>query len=191
MMRIAVGGLHMECSTYNPVLAKLEDFDVLRKDKLLEHAYFSFLKEFKAEFRPIMHARAIAGGPIARGVYEAFKTELLAGFERSKPLDGVYLAMHGAMFVEGLENAEGDFISAVREVVGSDCVIAASYDLHGNLSQTIIDALDIFSTYRTAPHIDVEENLQVYGLFFSLFQGVLSFFPLVHLIPQLLWQKIV
>ena len=160
MMRIAVGGLHMECSTYNPVLAKLEDFDVLRKDKLLEHAYFSFLKEFKAEFRPIMHARAIAGGPIARGVYEAFKTELLAGFERSKPLDGVYLAMHGAMFVEGLENAEGDFISAVREVVGSDCVIAASYDLHGNLSQTIIDALDIFSTYRTAPHIDVEETMR-------------------------------
>lgn len=38
--------------------------------------------------------------------------------------------------------------------------ISVSYDLHGNVSQRIIDAIDMFSTYRTAPHIDVEETMR-------------------------------
>jgi microcystin degradation protein MlrC len=74
------------------------------------------------------------------------------------PLDGLYLAMHGAMFVEGMQDAEGDWISAVRQVVGARCLISASYDLHGNLSQRVIDNLDMLSAFRTAPHIDREET---------------------------------
>ncbi len=159
-MRIAVGGLHMECSTYNKVRATAVDFCVLREQELLQHSYFNFLNDYDAEFLPVMHARAIAGGPITTQTYEDFKQELLEGFKKLLPVDGVYLAMHGAMFVVGMEDAEGDFISAVREVVGSACLIAASYDLHGNISQRIIDNIDIFSTYRTAPHIDVEETMR-------------------------------
>ena len=75
------------------------------------------------------------------------------------PIDGLYLAMHGAMNVEGMDDAEGDWISAARAVVGPDCPVAASYDLHGNVSQRIIDQLDIFAAYRTAPHIDVRETM--------------------------------
>jgi len=50
--------------------------------------------------------------------------------------------MHGAMYVEGMEDAEGDWISAARALVGDDCTVSASYDLHGNVTQRIIDALD-------------------------------------------------
>jgi microcystin degradation protein MlrC len=159
-MRIAVAGLHTECSTYNPVLAREADFRVLRGPSMLKDAYFDFLTHFPAEFITVLHARAIAGGPVERGIYERWKVEILAGIKTALPLDGVYLAMHGAMFVEGLFDAEGDFISAVREVVGPDMLIAASYDLHGNVSQKIIDGLDIFSTYRTAPHIDVPDTMR-------------------------------
>lgn len=76
------------------------------------------------------------------------------------PLDGLYLAMHGAMYVEGMEDAEGDWITAARDLVGPDCTVSASYDLHGNVTQRILDALDMYSTYRTAPHIDVEETMR-------------------------------
>ena len=159
-MRIAVAGLHTECSTYNPVLAREADFRVLRGASMLKDAYFDFLTHFPAEFITILHARAIAGGPVERGIYERWKAEILDGLRAALPLDGVYLAMHGAMFVEGLFDAEGDFIAAVRDVVGPEVLIAASYDLHGNVSQKIIDALDIFSTYRTAPHIDVPDTMR-------------------------------
>jgi microcystin degradation protein MlrC len=159
-MRIAVAGLHTECSTYNPVLAREADFRVLRGPSMLEDAYFDFLTHFPAEFITILHARAIAGGPVERDIYDRWKAEILDGIKAALPLDGVYLAMHGAMFVEGLFDAEGDFISAVRDVVGPEVLIAASYDLHGNVSHTIVDALDIFSTYRTAPHIDVPDTMR-------------------------------
>lgn len=159
-MRIAVAGLHTECSTYNPVLSGDADFRVLRGPAMLDDGYFNFLTHFPAEFVTVLHGRALPGGPVARATYEALKAEALAGIEAALPVDGVYLAMHGAMFVEGLFDAEGDFISAVRALVGPDMLIAASYDLHGNVSQTIIDNLDIFSTYRTAPHIDVPDTMR-------------------------------
>ena len=66
--------------------------------------------------------------------------------------------MHGAMAVEGIEDAEADFIGAVRAVVGSDCLISASYDLHGNLSAAIMEQLDLITAYRTAPHEDAAET---------------------------------
>ncbi len=69
--------------------------------------------------------------------------------------------MHGAMFVEGARGrARATSSAAVRELVGPDLPIAASYDLHGNVSQRIVDALDMFSTYRTAPHIDIEATMR-------------------------------
>ena len=159
-MRIAVAGLHTECSTYNPVLAREADFRVLRGPDMRKDGYFDFLTHFPAEFITILHARAIAGGPVERRSYDRWKAEILDGVKAALPLDGVYLAMHGAMFVEGMFDAEGDFIGAVREAVGPDVLIAASYDLHGNVSQKIIDSLDMFSTYRTAPHIDVADTMR-------------------------------
>ncbi|TAX98848.1 M81 family peptidase [Rhizobium leguminosarum] len=159
-MRIAVGGIHIECSTYNPVLNEEKDFRVLRGEALLASPYFAFLRDYDAEFLPTIHARAIAGGPVSRATYEAFKGEFLERLKPMLPLDGLYLAMHGAMYVEGMEDAEGDWISAARALVGKDCTVSASYDLHGNVTQRIIDALDIYSTYRTAPHIDVEETMR-------------------------------
>ena len=159
-MRIAVGGIHTECSTYNPVLAEEKDFRIVRGEALTAAPYFAFLKDYDAEFLPTIHARAIAGGPVARHTYEAFKAEFLERLKPLLPLDGLYLAMHGAMYVEGMEDAEGDWIAAARALVGDDCLLSASYDLHGNVTQRIIDALDMYSTYRTAPHIDVEETMR-------------------------------
>ena len=159
-MRIAVAGLHIECSTYNPVLNHEADFRVLRGPTMLKDQYFDFLTHFPAEFITILHARAIAGGPMARDAYETWKAEILEGLKAAMPVDGVYLPMHGAMVVQGMFDAEGDFIAAVRETVGPDVLISASYDLHGNISQRIVDGLDMFSTYRTAPHIDVQDTMR-------------------------------
>lgn len=159
-MRIAVGGLHTECSTYSPVLMRAEDFRVLRDTALTDHEYFAFLRDYSAEIEPLLHARAVPGGPVSRETYEDFKAEFLQRLNAAKPFDAVYLAMHGAIKVDGIWDAEGDWISAVRAAVGPQMLIAVSYDLHGNLSQRIIDQIDIFAAYRTAPHIDVEDTMR-------------------------------
>src|SRR3954471_12615813 len=133
-MRIAFGGIHTECSTYSRIRSRVEDFKVLRGTELRNSSAFGFLDRYHHEFIPTLHARAVPGGPVERKTYEQFKAEFLERLQLAMPVDGVYLAMHGAMFVDGMQDAEGDWIEAARKVVGDACPIAASYDLHGNLS---------------------------------------------------------
>lgn len=114
-MRIAVSGIHIEYA-YNPVLneEKVSPSCVMRS--YWHHRAF-VLQDYPATFLPTIHARAIAGGPVARATYDKFKAEMLAGLEARKPFDGLYLAMHGAMYVEGLEDAE-DWIAAALKPSG-------------------------------------------------------------------------
>ncbi len=162
--RIAFGGIHTESSTFNPVPTRTEDFRVLRGDVLRQSEHYSFLDaysaDYDAEFLPTLHAAALPGGPVSSEAYEAFKREFLGRLTELGPVDGLYLDMHGAMNVSGMDDAEGDWLTAVRAVVGPECLIVASYDLHGNMSKRIIDTLDGLSAFRTAPHIDVTETKQ-------------------------------
>ena len=159
-MRFAFGGIHIECSTYTRIRSRAEDFIVRAGKELSAAPPFAFLRSYPHPFFPTLYASAVPGGPVERATYDAFKSEFLHSLKELLPLDGLYLPMHGALYVEGMQDAEGDWISAARQVVGADCLISASYDLHGNLSRRIIDHIDMLAAYRTAPHIDVQETMQ-------------------------------
>lgn len=163
-MRIAVAGFHIECSTYNPNRSTVDDFTIVRGPALLAAPAFAFLgdldAELDAEIVPIFHARALPGPPMDGATYHAFRREILDGLAAAGPLDGVYLALHGAANVAGLDDAEGHFAAAIRAAVGPDVPIAISLDLHGNVSQQLVDAVDIVSAYRTAPHVDVARTMK-------------------------------
>jgi microcystin degradation protein MlrC len=158
--RIAFGGIGIECSTYSRIRARMEDFEVLKGQELSDWKRFAFLKKYPVTFIPTLVAQAVPGGPVEKATYDAIKADFLAGLSASLPLDGLFLPMHGAMFVDGMQDAEGDWMEAARKVVGPDCLMSASYDLHGNVSQRVIDNIDMFSAFRTAPHIDKEETMQ-------------------------------
>ena len=74
------------------------------------------------------------------------------------PLDGLLLLMHGAIYVNGVDDPEGDWISAAREALGIDCFISVSFDLHGQVTNKIVRNIDAFAAFKTAPHIDVKET---------------------------------
>jgi microcystin degradation protein MlrC len=158
--RIAFGGIGIECSTYSRIRARDEDFTILRGQQLAQDARFAFLKSYPYPFLPTVVATAVPGGPVAAATYRRIKTEFLKRVQDLLPLDGLYLPMHGAMFVDGMQDAEGDWYAAVREIVGPKCLLSASYDLHGNISKRVIDNLDMLSAFRTAPHIDREETMR-------------------------------
>ena len=158
-LRIAYGGIGIECSTYSRLRTRMDEFTIFRGPELAASARFRFLKRYPIPFLPTLVATAVPGGPIERKTYDSLKAEFLQRLQGLLPLHGVYLPMHGAMFVEGLQDAEADWYQAVRKVVGPDCLLSASYDLHGNISQPIIDTLDMLSAFRTAPHIDREETM--------------------------------
>lgn len=159
-MRIAIAGIHTECCTFSPLHQSGDQFTVLRDEAMMER-YKPFLANFPdVTFVPILHTRSIPGGPVERDFYESIKAELIEKLRAGAPWDGVFLDMHGAVNVAGMDDAEGDWTAAVREAVGADCLIAASYDLHGNVSHKIVDNLDILTAFRTAPHVDVIETVE-------------------------------
>ena len=156
--RVAFGGIQIECSTYTPILTRMEDFQVARGRQLADMPFFSQLKKYPYPFQPVLLAQAVPGGAVEAHTYDKLKGEFLQRIKEMLPLDGLYLVMHGAMSVEGKLDADGDWIAAARGAVGPNCLITASFDLHGSLSRRIIDHLDMLSAYRTAPHIDREET---------------------------------
>lgn len=157
-MRIAIGGLSNESCTFSPLLAGQDDFTLYRGDSFLDR--YPFLSQFNAEFVPLLWARALPGGSVESSLYSQIRQEFITLLRDNGPFDGVYLDMHGATHVEGMDDAEGDLIAAIRQVVGSDCLISGSFDLHGNISRRVVEQINIMSAYRTAPHIDAVETRQ-------------------------------
>lgn len=160
--RIGIGGIAIESSTFSPLVSTASDFTIQRGEEIIANApHFgdgAFEGRREVDWFPAFKARAIPGGPVASETYAAFKGELLDRIERSLPLDGFFFDIHGAMSVVGMDDAEGDLASAIRELVGPSCVISAGMDLHGNVSDVLVEAVDIFTAFREAPHIDAMES---------------------------------
>ncbi len=162
--RIGIGGIAIESSTFSPLLSDGDDFRVLRAGEMITRYPFmpdwSFHERRDITWLPCLHAQALPGGSVIRRVYTALKQELLARIRAALPLDGFYLDIHGAMHVQGLEDAEADLVGAIRMIVGPDCLISAGMDLHGNVSDRLVALVDLFTAYRTAPHDDVLQTRQ-------------------------------
>jgi microcystin degradation protein MlrC len=107
---------------------------------------------------PLFFNKSVPGGPIDREYFDQVKNQFIEEIKALGRLDGILLLMHGAMYVQGIEDPEGDWISSVRIAAGPDCIISLSYDLHGQITDKIIKNIDAFAAFKTAPHIDVKET---------------------------------
>ncbi|MDS9469117.1 M81 family metallopeptidase [Paracoccus sp. MBLB3053] len=156
-MRVAIGGLHTECSTYSPLLQVASDFARSEGSALLDLAGVDH--EWRGiEPVPIFHDRSIPGGPVSPEVFTAQCDEFCDRLADALPLDGVLLIMHGAYFVPGIDDPEGEFVERIRMIVGTHAIISSAWDLHGQISERIVNAIDAFAAFRTAPHVDQRET---------------------------------
>ena len=157
--RIAILGMAIESSQYAQHRAGYRDFVVREGDEVV--AWYPFLApgtELRnaAQWLGVFAARSIPGGPVLRAVYDDFKERMLQGLAALDPttLDGIYLEVHGAMSVDGMDDAEGDLVAAIRRLVGPEPLIAAPMDLHGNVSERFAVGVDLPTCFRLAPHED-------------------------------------
>ena len=105
---------------------------------------------------PLSSSLAVPSGPLTLACFEWVVSELVAAVLAAGHLDGIYLALHGSMEVDGLDEApEAVILRRVRAAAGDNVKIAASFDLHGNLSAGIVEAVEVLVSYRTNPHWDL------------------------------------
>lgn len=106
---------------------------------------------------PILCAASEPGGPIEQEFFDACLAKIEGMLRLAGPVDGVYISNHGAMTATETFDPDGELYAAVRRCVGPAPVVA-SVDLHANISDAMIDAVDAFVCYRTNPHVDQRER---------------------------------
>jgi len=157
--RIAIAGIAIESSTFSPALTQEEAFHSRYGNEIFK--YYPFFNEelkSKANWFPTLIGKALPGGTVTRETYESLVKQTLDRLKENIPYDGLFLDIHGAMSVVGLDDPEGDLIVRIREVIGNKTVISTSMDLHGNVSERLAKNSDLITCYRMAPHEDAWET---------------------------------
>ncbi|MHB1192996.1 MAG: M81 family metallopeptidase [Longimicrobiales bacterium] len=90
--------------------------------------------------------------------FDHFLNGMLEELKAQLPVDGVYLALHGAMGVRDVPRPEAEIAKRFREVVGPDVPIAASFDLHGNEDEEFLKYANFAMTTKHYPHFDAGQQ---------------------------------
>jgi microcystin degradation protein MlrC len=173
-MRIAMGGVLHETSTFLPQRTSVRDFEqgfgLFRGEQVRERfaganmcigGFFDAATSEGFEAVPLLWGFAYPSGIVAREAYGELKGEFLERLraaDQQQRLDGVLLDLHGAMVVEGIEDGDGDFVAAVRTAIDPDRPIVVTYDLHGNHTLLRMTAANASVGYDTYPHVDMAER---------------------------------
>lgn len=179
-LRIAYGRINQETNAFSPEISTLEDFHrfhFLQGEALAEAAsprgkevgelsaaaeLTGFVKGMTAlgqgqvELVPLFSVWASPGGRLGQEAYESLTGMLQQALREAGQIDGLYLAMHGAMRgpADNPEPEEG-FLATAREVIGDKVPFAVSYDLHGQMTAAKVETPDIVVAYHTNPHRDL------------------------------------
>jgi microcystin degradation protein MlrC len=169
MPRLAIARFAHEGNSFSPVLTGLTEFRrewylgqeaaaVYRGTGTEGGGAVAFLEahpEWQGQF--LRMAGATPAGPVTREAYEAILVEIIAGL-RDTEFDAVYLSLHGAMVVEGMDLADYEIVRRVREAIGTDMPFGVSFDLHANLDPRTAEFVTFSAGYKEHPHIDQKET---------------------------------
>lgn len=171
--RVAIVGFHLEANAFAPVSVKDDfiaqcweegdDISVLaRSVSHLPAELPGFYQRMDALGDwipvPLIVIAAPPGGPASAEVWNDFMDQVETRLRAEAPVDGVYVANHGASSAIGQDDTEAALLRMIRSVVGPDVAIIATHDLHCNVSQETVDQLDALISYRTNPHVDQRER---------------------------------
>lgn len=167
-MRIAIGQLQVESNTFVLQKADLRHFQsdtLLYGEEILARlrgthaemgAFIATLEEAGAELVPTIAAHAVSSGEVPAATFATLRDELVRRLVAAAPLDGVLLALHGAMVVEGDYDGSGALLAAVRAAVGPRVPIVTTLDMHANVTRRMVEQADALVGYDTYPHVDME-----------------------------------
>ncbi len=169
MKRVGIASLMHESNTFYPISTTREMFrdtclvsgrEVISHWGEAHHEIGGMLEVLPSqglETVPLLTATAMPSGPVEEQAYEGILGEILDRIS-GQSLDGLLLALHGAMVAEHVRDADGRTASTIRRLVGPDLPIVMTLDLHANVSPLMIESVTAATIYRTYPHLDQRER---------------------------------
>jgi microcystin degradation protein MlrC len=187
--RVAILGLMLESNRFAPVTTK-EDYlnrvylagneileDLNSADPKLPAEIRGFFSAMNAHCDwtpvPILVGLVEAGGPMDHAFFQTAFEDMKTRLEAAMPLDAVYISNHGAMITTENRDPDGEIFAMVRSIAGPDIPVVATLDLHGNVSERMVEAADAIVAYRTNPHVDMRERgIETADILLEMFAGM-------------------
>ena len=165
MPRILVAECKQEVSSFNPVPSCYEDFRLVRGAAMLDYhrgvreevggAISVFDSHHDVKLLPTLGASAnTSGGILSASNFARLRNEFLDSLAEAGPADAAYFSLHGAMQSEDEDDPEGYLLREARRILGERIPFVVSVDLHGILTDRMLEHSDAIVPYHTYPHID-------------------------------------
>jgi microcystin degradation protein MlrC len=172
--RVALLGFSIECNKFAPTATKqhflaracLEGEAILADARsptpcmLPETPGFIAAMDASGPWTPVGIALAMTepNGPVEHAFFVELLDTITHRLGPALPVDAVYICSHGAALTTEEDDPDGVLFERVRQIVGTGVPVAATLDLHANVSERMVDAVDVFIGYRTNPHLDMRER---------------------------------
>jgi microcystin degradation protein MlrC len=165
-MRLAIAGLYLESVSFLPVLTTIADFSVteLAGPALVEQSrgtntvcggFVDVAEREGVALVPLVYAEGGAAGPATDDAFLHYADRICAGLIAAGPVDGVLLALHGAMTTSTRLDPDREIVERVRAIVGRRVPIVVALDYHANVDDQILRVADAVFGFHFSPHTDV------------------------------------
>ncbi|MGE5676472.1 MAG: M81 family metallopeptidase, partial [Pseudomonadota bacterium] len=168
-MKIIICEFNQETNSFSPV-TKIEDYErggIFEGEKMRMElsgrpcAVAGMLKAAKdanAEAVTAYSMYSQSGGPVEQSVVDIFLEKTMEIIRKNMPVDGVFISFHGATQSTQYDDVCGLISEVIRKEVGTAMVIAASCDLHANITDKMLENCNVICGYHTYPHTDFFET---------------------------------
>ena len=162
--KIVVAMMMHETNTFSPVPTPLASFRPLAGAAAIEEfrdtntqlgGFLHVAREIGAEITVPVAAGAHPSGYVDKAAYEDM-CDAIVGAVRNG-CDAAFLALHGAMVAEHLDDGEGELLRRIR-AVAPRLPIAVGLDFHAHMTARMVDNATVITGYRTYPHVDMGET---------------------------------
>jgi len=166
-MKIVAARLNHETNTFSPLATPAAAFgpdgptfggaayDSARGTRTGLGAFIAACEARGDQIAVAVNATANPSGRVDADAYEQLAGEIVQTVRRG--CDALLLDLHGAMVVHGIDDGEGELLRRVRGVA-PDVPMAVALDLHGNVTQAMVEGADVIVGFKTYPHIDMYET---------------------------------
>lgn len=166
---VAIAEIKQESNTSAPptTLKDFEDFHLFFDDEIKiglgssnsEIAGFlKILEKQDVNIIPIIATFAVSGGPVDQETFEYLIRYLTEKLSKIEKLDGILIALHGALVSENFQDGDSEILRQVRTVVGKEVPICVTMDLHANITKSKVALATTISGFHTCPHVDLLET---------------------------------
>ena len=190
MKKVLMAGFYHESNTFNPILTKKEDFISVTGQELMEYfpGAVSVFENAGYEVIPSWFSGMMSTGVIEEDAYRFYVDRILEDVrEHREEISGIWMMMHGSIYVENIGSGELFMLRKIRKEIGYDLPIAVAMDPHSNLSPDITKYANVLRAYHTAPHVDQQDTYRISAEALVDFMGRgVKITPAFYRLPMLL-----